>query len=92
MTISIPPRMPEEFEKVRRAENRTRSELVREALRVYFERRVPVAEPTKAERAAMRSGRVEIKRGEYVSLAQLHNELDPQDRTASPKRARKGSR
>jgi metal-responsive CopG/Arc/MetJ family transcriptional regulator len=83
MTISIPPRMLEEFERVRRAENRTRSELVREALRVYFERRVPVVELTKAERAAIRSCRVEIKRGDYVSLAQLHNELDPQDRKAS---------
>lgn len=71
---------------------RTRSELVREASRAYFERRVSVVEPTKAERAAIRSGRVEIKRGDYVSLAQLHNELDPKDRKTSQKRARNVSR
>jgi metal-responsive CopG/Arc/MetJ family transcriptional regulator len=92
MTISIPPRMLEEFEEVRKAENRTRSELVREALRAYFERRVPMVEATKAERAAVRSGRVQIKRGDYVSLAQLHNELEPQNRKASQKRARKSPR
>src|SRR5271165_829074 len=92
MTISIPPGMLEEFEQVRRAENRTRSELVREALRAYFERRVPVVEPTRAELAAIRRGRAEIKRGDYVSLAQLHNELEPQDSKASPKRSRKVSR
>ncbi len=36
MTISLPPEMIEEVEKVRKAEHRTRSELVREALQAYF--------------------------------------------------------
>lgn len=41
-TISIPPGMAAEFEEVRKKEHRTRSELVREALRQYIslERRV----------------------------------------------------
>jgi len=34
-TISIPPEMAVELEKVRKTEHRTRSELVREALRRY---------------------------------------------------------
>ena len=36
MTVSLPKEMVEEFEAVRKAEHRTRSELVREALRNYF--------------------------------------------------------
>jgi metal-responsive CopG/Arc/MetJ family transcriptional regulator len=36
LCISLPPKMAEELEQVRKAEHRTRSELVREALRQYF--------------------------------------------------------
>jgi metal-responsive CopG/Arc/MetJ family transcriptional regulator len=36
MTISLPPAMIKKVEQVRKAEDRTRSELVREALRRYF--------------------------------------------------------
>ena len=37
-TVSFPPAMAEQVERARKAENRTRSELVREALRVYLSR------------------------------------------------------
>lgn len=37
MTISLPPELLDKAERVARAENRTRSELVREALRFYVE-------------------------------------------------------
>ena len=58
MTISLPPAMVEEFEKVRKAENRTKSELVREALRQYFSGRFPVERASKAHRCSVhrRSG------------------------------------
>ena len=36
MTVSLPPAMVKQFEMVRRAENRTRSELVREAFTFLF--------------------------------------------------------
>lgn len=36
MTVSLPPAMTEEVDRVCAAEHRTRSELVREALRLYF--------------------------------------------------------
>lgn len=39
MTVSLPPEMVRTLDKVRRLESRTRSELVREALRTYFSRR-----------------------------------------------------
>jgi CopG family transcriptional regulator / antitoxin EndoAI len=35
-SVSLPPEMATELEQVRREEHRTRSELVREALRRYF--------------------------------------------------------
>ena len=75
MTISLPPAMAKQMAKVQKQENRTRSELLREAWRQYFESRYPVYSPTKAERAAIRKGRAEIRRGEYVTLSQLHDDL-----------------
>lgn len=38
-TISLPPKLVKEAERTAREENRTRSELVREALRFYLEER-----------------------------------------------------
>lgn len=38
-TVSLPPEMADELERVRTKEQRTRSELVREALRQYFRQR-----------------------------------------------------
>ena len=73
MTISLPPAMAKQMEKVRREENRTRSELLREAWRLYFESRYPVYTPTKAEFAAIRQGRADFKRGDFLTLSQLHH-------------------
>lgn len=39
ITISLPPDMAEQVEKVRREEGRTKSELLREALRQYLQER-----------------------------------------------------
>jgi len=87
MTISLPPAMVEEFEKVRKTENRTKSELVREALRHYFARRIPVVSASDEELAAIRRGRAAIKKGQFVTLAQLLHDLAPQNRKAGRKRA-----
>lgn len=91
MTVSLPPEMVEQFEKVRKSEHRTRSELVREALRTYFSR-FRIVEPTKAELAAIRRGRSEIARGEYVNLNQLRYALATSNRKARSKNSRKSSR
>jgi len=92
MTISLPSGMARQMEMVQKLENRTRSELLREAWRQYFERRYAVYEPTKAEAAAIRKGRTAIKRGQTVSLGQLHHELDGARQPARTKGARKTSR
>ncbi len=70
-----------------KAEHRTRSELVREALRVYLSvRMVPLETPTTAEVRAYRRGMAAYKRGDYVTL-EAH--LDGMHR--SPRRAGKKS-
>jgi len=48
----------------------------REVLRQYIENRFPLCSVTTGELAAIRKGRAEFKRGEYVTLNQLHNELE----------------
>lgn len=68
MTVSLPPALVRQFEEVRKKESRTRSELVREALRVYFESRYPAVEATKDERLALRRGRAAYRKGDAVSL------------------------
>jgi hypothetical protein len=55
------------------------------------ESRYPPYTPTKAEAAAIRRGRAAYKRGEYVTLDQLHNELDAARRRARKKITRQDS-
>ena len=92
MTISLPPAMVKQIEKVRKQEHRTRSELMREALRHYFDSRVPEVTPTRAEMAALRRGRAEIKAGRFVTLERLRNELALANREPRAKGTRKISR
>jgi Arc/MetJ-type ribon-helix-helix transcriptional regulator len=86
MTVSLPPALVRQFEEVRKKESRTRSELVREALRAYFESRYPAAEPTKAELAALRRGRAAFRRGDAVPLKAFLHDVEPIDHRSSPKR------
>ncbi|MBI3624907.1 MAG: ribbon-helix-helix protein, CopG family [Candidatus Rokubacteria bacterium] len=87
MTISLPPQMIREVEKVRKAEHRTRSELVREALRTYLSDRFPVVRASAAELRALRRGRREHARGEYVTLDQLLHAMGSPRRSVGRKRA-----
>jgi predicted transcriptional regulator len=89
MTISLPPAMAKQMAKIQKEEHRTRSELLREAWRHYFESRYPVYTPTKAERAAVNKGRAEFKRGEYVNLAKLHDERETARHQKRSKETRK---
>ena len=72
----------------RKAENRTRSELVRKALRVYLSARlIPIELPTSAETRAYRRGMAAYKRGNYVTLEGYLDGMDRRPRRASKKRA-----
>jgi predicted transcriptional regulator len=91
MTISLPPAMVKQMEKVQREEHRTRSELLREAWRQYFQSRYPVYKPTSLELSAIRTGRAAFKRGEFVTLDQIQNDLAVARNQARKKGSRKTS-
>ena len=87
MSVSLPPEMVVEVERVRKAEHRTRSELIREALRTYFKRRIPEETPTADELAALRRGRAAVAAGDYMTYDQLIHELGAPRRRTRQKRA-----
>ncbi len=87
MTISLPAEMMKQVEQVRKAEHRTRSELVREALRTYIDTRFPAVTPSLEDIRALRRGRREHARGQFVTLDQLLRALDTARRPISRKRA-----
>jgi predicted transcriptional regulator len=84
VTISLSEEMIAELDRVRTSEDRSRSEIVDEALR-WYSRRIPVETPTPEEVAAIEEGRAAIKRGEYVSFEQLVHDLDLDRRQAGAK-------
>jgi metal-responsive CopG/Arc/MetJ family transcriptional regulator len=92
MTISLPLPMAKQMEKVQKKEHRTRSELLREAWRHYFESRYPEYTPTKAEIGAIRLGRAEIERGDFVTFEQPDHELESTKRSPRKKSSRRPSR
>ena len=76
-SVSLPPDLYDQAEAVRKAEHRTRSELVREALRSYIDRfrRIPVVEPTRQEAQILKDGWKAYEGGEYVTLEELRHEM-----------------
>lgn len=85
MTISLPPAMIRDIEAVRRAEHRTRSELVREALRTYFTVRHTYT-PDRVERRAIKAGRAALRRGDYVAFDDLRASLGAADKQGRRKK------
>jgi len=86
--LDLPPRMAKQVEHVIRKERRTPVDLMREALRTYFWLcGLPEETPTAAELRAIRRGRAEIKRGDFVTPDQLANELESPRRKAREIRA-----
>src|SRR5437763_13655569 len=81
-TVSLPPAMSRQVERAMKAEHRTRSELVREALRTYLSARPsPREQPTRAEAPAYREGMADYKRAANVT---------PQPRDTGSGRPRRG--
>jgi metal-responsive CopG/Arc/MetJ family transcriptional regulator len=79
-SITLPPQLVEELDRVRRREHRTRSEVLRDALRRYIAvaartHTVPVEDALPEEIEAMRRAEEEYQRGECVRLEDLQHEL-----------------
>lgn len=79
--------MLKDIERVRKAERRTRSELLREALRAYFLRYTPEVSPTSQEIRALERGRRTMRRGDYLTYEQLIHALDTPRRQTRRKKA-----
>ena len=77
--------MLKELERVRKHEHRTRSELMREALRFYFSNRI--SEETTSELRAIRRGRAAIVSGDFVTLDELRDEVGTAPRRSHRKSA-----
>jgi Arc/MetJ-type ribon-helix-helix transcriptional regulator len=68
-SVSLPPAMSRQVERAMKAEHRTRSELVREALRTYLSASLSRTEPpTRAEARAYREGIAGYQRGAEATL------------------------
>jgi len=69
-----------------KAEHRTRSELVREALRTYISiRTIPEETSTPTELRAIRRGEAAYRRGDYITLDEYFHKLDRRPRGARKK-------
>lgn len=75
LTLTLPPELYAEIEAACRRERRSRAAIVREALALYFARRIPVEEPAPDELEAIDEGREALARGEYVSLEEWRREM-----------------
>ena len=76
-TVSLPPAMAREVERAMKSEHRTRSELVREALRTYLSARLAPAEIlAPAEARAYRRGMAAYRRGDSMTLREYVDGMD----------------
>jgi predicted transcriptional regulator len=91
-TVSLPPAMAKQVQQAMKAEHRTRSELVREALRVYLSARLmPIEIPTAAEARAYREGMAAYRRGDFIRLEEYANGMDRRPHRARAKVSSKNS-
>ena len=91
MTVSVPAETIRQIEAVRKAEKRTRSGVIQEAIRRYhFGAEIPARTEgegvTLAERRAIARGHAAIERGEFLSLDEVIRQSNAMDR--KPRKAR----
>jgi metal-responsive CopG/Arc/MetJ family transcriptional regulator len=78
ITIALPPEELAEFDRVRERQLLSRSQALREAIRWYvgvIRSLSPAEDPSPDEVEAIRRGKEQIARGEYVRLEDLQREL-----------------
>ena len=80
LSISLPDELLAIVEGLRVREHRSRSEVMREALRLYFEHRGLIEDPLPGEIEAIREAEEDIDRGDTVSLEEARHELGLTDR------------
>ena len=79
VTVSLPQEELVALDRVRKRDNLTRAQALREAIRRYVwrdsDRRIPVEDALPDEREAIEEGQAQIARGEYVLLDDLKHEM-----------------
>jgi metal-responsive CopG/Arc/MetJ family transcriptional regulator len=79
VTTSLPPEELVALDRVRKRDNLTRAEALREAIRRYVsqgsDRRIPAEDALPDEIEAIEEGQAQIARGEYVLLDDLKREM-----------------
>ena len=79
VTVSLPQEELVALDRVRRRDNLTRSQALREAIHRYVgqdsDRKIPVEDALPDEIEAIEEGQEQIARGEYVLLDDLKNEM-----------------
>ena len=79
ISISIPEEILPELDEAAQSEHRSRSDLIREALRRYLSSRrgrlIPLDDALPDEAEAIKRGRAQFERGEFVRLEDLQREL-----------------
>lgn len=86
LTITLPVEAANALESISKVQHRKPSDLAVEAVRAYFA--VPAVAATKAEIQAIRRGRKEYTRGQYVSLDHALNALESRTRPLRRKSTR----
>lgn len=87
VTFTLPPAMHRAVKRVQVTEQRTTSELMREALRVYLGTARPYS-PTPRELRAIAAGRAALRGGDRLTLEQARAYVDRQRTKPRPPRRR----
>jgi metal-responsive CopG/Arc/MetJ family transcriptional regulator len=90
VTISLPEDLLSKADAAAEREHRTRSELVREALRWYLRiSTLPIADPTPEEIAAIKAGRADRAHRRTLTHADIAHDLEDRVRKEGAKEPRK---
>lgn len=76
LSVTLPPSVARQVRAASKKDRRSQSEVVREALELYFARRIPVVEPEANEVEAIAIGKRQLAAGEFVTLTDLSRDLD----------------
>ncbi len=93
ISITLPKAMLGKIDRACKKGHYTRSEYIREILRNHlFLQNTPAEISTAEEAGAMQAGRREIENGNFVTLADLENDLEADRRKPRAKKSKKISR
>ncbi len=76
ISVTLPPAVARQVQAASKKNRRSQSQLVREAVELYFARQIQVVEPEADEIEAIAIGKRQLAAGEFVSLTELSRDLD----------------